>query len=647
MKHPPLDSAFDYVVDRLMNHGCTPFIGAGISSQATRNGRPWRGQQVSQMLAKIIGKTVARRLSRSSKEDRRICKDCHKAFRRYVGASTISSDKCLLCCLRKALNDGRLAEACETFVWEHGRLGAAAYRELVSRLEIEQFVELDPTPAHRYLAFLAREGLVREIITTNYDCNVEKAYAATFGSTATAQRHDLPVDVVTDLDAYTAHAGHQAMAMPAIDTRHRLKLFKINGCAHRLRTGQDGAESILLTEGQLQDWRHRRWAADLFRVKFRSTSLLFIGFGNEEPQIRHTAQQVLEEYRASHPEEIRVATPKSSASNAPIFRRPNAPIITLYDAFPGFSQRQMVHGYAHWMGLPGADGDALLLGPGGRLPEGTGARAALPADELFRMVYQRVFQRLVAQALESAAGKENSAFVGAVPHVRHLIEDLAQRWRKPIYAASEPLARQSSNPSNSTSASASFRPDLIVLLNLLRHGEDHPGRYTAIRDHQSLVTEIITLVWLLRQAAGNTGDTTVSWTWLAPLVCFQMPDPLHPGTQLRIYVSCHHADVPEQASAFDPMPVPPALNLILGASGAVAKPLSHRLQLRWTDGTRLPLQVAALCWRHIFNPELEPITDPLMDIPKRLVDAARNPTKYLRRMEASLHRRPYLVEVKP
>ncbi len=60
----------------------------------------------------------------------------------------------------------------------------------------------------------------------------------------------------------------------------------LNGCAKK--------SNIILTERQLQNWRENKWARDLFRVRCRTRSILFSGFGSQEPQIRHTVLQVKE-----------------------------------------------------------------------------------------------------------------------------------------------------------------------------------------------------------------------------------------------------------------------------------------------------------------------------------------------------------------
>ncbi|WP_200856339.1 SIR2 family NAD-dependent protein deacylase, partial [Klebsiella pneumoniae] len=117
------------------------------------------------------------------------------------------------------------------------------------------------------------------VITTNYDCNFEKAYVELSGGSNS--------DVISCLDDYRKKGAEIGE-----DNVNRLKVFKVNGCAEKLTdtTVEKRYESILLTERQLQKWRNRQWAADVFRDRLRSKSLMFVGFGSDEPQVHHTLQ---------------------------------------------------------------------------------------------------------------------------------------------------------------------------------------------------------------------------------------------------------------------------------------------------------------------------------------------------------------------
>lgn len=182
---------------------------------------------------------------------------------------------------------GDFSRLAEIVYWHFDELG------LCEILGIEKWAECPPTRAHRYIALLACDGLITEVITTNYDCGLEKAYRAARGL-ADGEWPDGEWHAIACEDNLR-RPGHK-------DGHELLRLYKINGCARRLKdakTDQDKklrAEEILLTERQLQKFGNRRWAADVFRVVLRSRQLILSGFGSEEPQIWHVVTDILREF---------------------------------------------------------------------------------------------------------------------------------------------------------------------------------------------------------------------------------------------------------------------------------------------------------------------------------------------------------------
>lgn len=85
----------------------------------------------------------------------------------------------------------------------------------------------------------------------------------------------------------------------------------------------------------MQNFRREQWAQDLLRDRARTRTLLFSGFGSEEPQIRHTVLTLIEEfangYRKRKPDET--------------MDLPNAPFIQVYDAYLSFYQLQILVGF--------------------------------------------------------------------------------------------------------------------------------------------------------------------------------------------------------------------------------------------------------------------------------------------------------------
>ncbi len=80
------------------------------------------------------------------------------------------------------------------------------YKDVCEILQIEKFADLKPLNAHRYLAYLAREEIIAEIITTNYDCCIEKAFMESFGY---EKRLNGALAVIHNPIEYTSVVGHK------------------------------------------------------------------------------------------------------------------------------------------------------------------------------------------------------------------------------------------------------------------------------------------------------------------------------------------------------------------------------------------------------------------------------------------------------
>jgi hypothetical protein len=248
--------------------------------------------------------------------------------------------KAAKCCPPDCISFDRLAEV-GVWLWGHD--------EVCKVVEIEKFAGLNPLPAHRYLAYLAREGLVTEIISTNYDCCIEKAFYNTFGAGRQDEGKEV-LAVIRNLNEYRRYGGCRFTNAE----RHRpiLHLYKINGCAKAYQdylksaktispTGPQLepqiADRILLTEQQLQTFRNENWAKELLRDRARTHALVFSGFGSEEPQVRHTTLNLIKEFQMdttvrdySYPEEVAAL--------------PNAPFVAAYDRL-NFTQFQILDAF--------------------------------------------------------------------------------------------------------------------------------------------------------------------------------------------------------------------------------------------------------------------------------------------------------------
>jgi len=194
----------------------------------------------------------------------------------------------------KRSGNGEFAKLAEVLYWQTGNA-----IKVCETLGIKGWTEKTPTRAHRYLALLACEGLITEVVTTNWDCCLETAWRQARG--------------LRD-DAWQPITCAEELSRPGgPNERHHLRLYKINGCAGRLRRKWDeaaqakrdkkrkkaeAAEEIMVTERQLQQFGKRRWAGDLVKVLLRSRQIVFSGFGSDEPQIWHVVQDILEEFEA-------------------------------------------------------------------------------------------------------------------------------------------------------------------------------------------------------------------------------------------------------------------------------------------------------------------------------------------------------------
>lgn len=289
--------------------------------------------------------------------------------------------------------------------------------EVCETLHIAQYAELRPEPQHRYLAYLAREGLIDEVITTNYDCCLETAFRESFFPPP----HHSRLGTVRNLEEYRKKGS-------AYRGGGRLLLYKVNGCAEAYgaskrtseicptaenqRAWRAQAKRIILTERQLQSFRDQFWAQDLIRDRFRSRHLFFSGFGNDEPQIRHTMLTLIGEFANGSVNDER---PPTKAMDSP-----NAPFVHSYEGDLSFNQLQMLvafmdaHSVPRFTSEPLSDRirplyrNVLTAAP----PEDTagtttldalkaqeGSSPKLSSETLMRALFQEAFIHLVRRAL--------------------------------------------------------------------------------------------------------------------------------------------------------------------------------------------------------------------------------------------------------
>ncbi len=222
-------------------------------------------------------------------------------------------------------------------------------RDLCSLLRIPDYKDLQPTQAHRYVMWLMREGAIREVITTNYDTCLERAWFESRGAPypddyplqmGNSHDHD-GVQVVTDAEEY---AGICAQG------NEPGRIYKINGCAQRYVCRKETVEEarrIILTERQLQTFRGEEWAREMFRDRARQSKFVFSGFGSEEPQIRHTMLALVDEIASyAHGDCVLSESEDEDKDPEAHWQLRTAPIINAYSTHLTFNQHQML--YAWW-----------------------------------------------------------------------------------------------------------------------------------------------------------------------------------------------------------------------------------------------------------------------------------------------------------
>ncbi|MFM0179033.1 SIR2 family protein [Paraburkholderia aspalathi] len=570
----------------------------------------------------------------------------------------LTSDRCPLCDLREAAAGGLLTKVCEAYLWESGGPNCAkTYQDLVSILEIEAFTELEPTIAHFFLAFLAREGLVTEFVTTNYDCNLEDAYRATWSP---RQSGNTPaVCSIYDLRSFALNAAHSSTWSPGEDTAHPLKVFKLNGCAARLKSEPSHARDILLTSSQLQDWRARRWAADFFRTKVRTACLVTIGFGSDEPQVVHTLQQVVEEFSGW-------GDGVAGNSAASVFDAANAPVVTIYGPYPTFQQLQLVYGFSSWLTGDPRGGDELVIGPKQRArldlsSDNTDTYvelSPLSADELWRDVFQLIFIKLLIRQMRGAAVAENAAFTSAIPHANTLLtligEELQANFKERLQPSNYPV-HWLAELEDALDGTTAQPPYLTQCVTHLLGKSDIPGRYTAVSDYGSLYSELILLLVLL-QSKDTEGDkeegvTETSrereiWRKVSlrqpSTLEFMLPmneeggPPIQPSVFVSRAISTPYFEASDAARMGGGAK---RVEIVLGSSGRRLLDLDRR-SFSYADGGRSPVALVRLDWKVIFSPEF-PIRS-YQDLGRRIRDAIAFPTKYRRRQDTSLKTNRFL-----
>lgn len=259
-----------------------------------------------------------------------------------------------------------LAVLSELVAHRHG------YAFLCELLHLQEFVQLRPLPAHYAIARLMLERKIKEVITTNYDLCFERACADLVAPTAAWSADDRSLPWSTHVEVVSSAVQYMGLSSAPqtnekIARRVKGRYYKINGCAREWRCawitwrhGTPGdayarpnaervARRMILTERQLQNFRRETWAEGLFLDRARHCHLIFSGFGSEEPQIRHTALAIAQEFEA-------LGSDRPNDGSSAHWNYGAAPWFQTYDAALSFTQMQVLNGWHRaWVPEPSVD----------------------------------------------------------------------------------------------------------------------------------------------------------------------------------------------------------------------------------------------------------------------------------------------------
>ncbi len=608
-------NAFEYIVDKILKKRCVPVAGAGISlSSEHPDGHCFH--KVAWMVGELKCDLLKKRYDRYDEvRHGSVCKwgcvDELKTCGLVIDETSLNGTNCFFCDVRGAAKGNKLGNLSELYLWEFGDIDEA-YRSLVKLLRIEEYRNLKPTPAHIAIAKLVGEGLLSEVITTNYDRNFEKAYDKSSGG-----NHS---DVIASLDDYRRNGAR-------FEGVNRLKVYKVNGCAENLGDGCDPkkCESILLTERQLQKWRNRQWAADIFRDRLRSRSLLFIGFGSDEPQIHHTLQAVLDEY-----------TDELENNKSLVLKTPAAPVVAIYDPQPSFHQQQIVKTYALHHQQSASKGDELII----RHPV---PGKTLSADELWKLIYERVIRFTLIESLKTSLKSMNASFTSVVPFseviLHQVISSLENSFNHDIEYSTAAPDWLAPLPSIAGSSTKNDEPFATLAGRLTELNGQPRQQYAPVNENKALMSEFTALLFLLRDVLSHHIDSD-SGNGLS--LAFKASTGNSAGDKL-LYLN---AD-PTVVSPGDEVSVSSGnnhLTLALGQAGAHIRPSLRRIANKnKTRVSMTPKTIVTLGWQHVFHQK--PYDGNKDTVASTLMDAVESPTNYFYANQPSIKRRTYLREV--
>lgn len=187
-----------------------------------------------------------------------------------------------------------------------------------------ELIRVDPVAAgyigvpHIVLGRLAKEGLIREIVTTNLDPLHEVGCYAVGMERVDTRRPNYPTLRFPWVEAFRVVANKNDHASP-LPGRSVFTVHKIHGCLDEARRvinesqrkdhdcrwdrveddcrflGKETGFNLVFTYRELLNWRTDLWARDLLADRARNHHLVFVGFSATDAVIHATLRDILEE----------------------------------------------------------------------------------------------------------------------------------------------------------------------------------------------------------------------------------------------------------------------------------------------------------------------------------------------------------------
>ena len=431
-----VEDRYERLLDRLMDGGVIPLLGAGISLNARhcdgaefRPSITWMKERLHDALKEILDKC---------RSYQKTTNDVRKNFKHQLLEDTLLTSPGDENSPFKPLDELSFDRLAELYCWLQ-RLGHGQM-ELCNLLKIQEFSNLIATEAHCYLAYLVREGLISEVLTTNYDNCLEKALKDSFSRQEQKSRKEPVCHVITTLEDYRLNGGRRWSHNNRPTPLPVLRLYKLNGCAVKYNDGkekQSVQDSILLTERQLQSHKNNPWKRDLLRDRLRSYALLLCGFGNDEPQVRFLTLEIFNEFQNDDFQ-------GKKYSEKAVWSLPNAPYINVYRNL-SFPQLQVIEGFlnAHKLNIPhdsGPHGGNIFYGKDAQDLVGVDSNdnseeqtrvvkveEKLSADLFWKRLFQGAYQHLLRRYLRRGSSFYSWLDANSVypqPWVSYMLDEL-------------------------------------------------------------------------------------------------------------------------------------------------------------------------------------------------------------------------------